>query len=358
MGESFWAVVACAKLFRPSRVYHQRAGVVATAINSAVPTVAFAVTTSGGNNFGTTNNTITLTGTAPLAVKTIEVNGVNYPITWTSTTAWSVQLPLLNGPNFLTVQGLNNGGVRLSNSVDTITVTNSGAGTLLPVLINEWMADNAGPGGLADPVDGLFQDWFELFNPNTNSVNLAGFYLTDNLNQPAKWQIPLGTIIAPQGFLLVWADNEPAQNSNYGLNGQLHAGFQLDADGESLGLFSPGLVAQHAVVFGRQNENVSQGLVPDGVTNTVYSMTNWTPQASNTLADPPRARIVSFSGGIVTLSLDTIAGRTYRLEFKDTLNDPNWQLLGSPFPALTAVTTATDNVLGKAQRFYRLKRLD
>ena len=71
----------------------QRVGVINSAINAAVPNVAFAVTTSGGNNFGTTNNTITFAGTAPLAVKTIEINGVSYPITWTSTTAWSIQLP-------------------------------------------------------------------------------------------------------------------------------------------------------------------------------------------------------------------------------------------------------------------------
>ena len=323
-----------------------------------MPNVAFAITTSGGNNFGTTNNTVTFAGTAPLAVKTIEVNGVSYPITWTSTTAWSIQLPLFNGPNPLIVQGVNNSGIRLTNAIDTITVTNTGSGALLAVLINEWMADNAGPFGISDPVDGLFQDWFELFNPNTNAVNLAGFYLTDNLNQPSKWQVPLGTVIAPSSFLLVWADNEPHQNAAYVTNGHLHAGFQLSSGGEALALFSPGLVAQHAVTFGAQTQNVSQGLFPDGNTNDVYSMTNWTPRTANTLLGPQLFRVISFTGGVTTLQCDTIPGRNYAVEFKDNLDDAAWQPLGDPHPAAGPTLTVTDNSVTGSQRFYRIKRLD
>jgi hypothetical protein len=47
----------------------QRAAVVSNAVNGAVsPNVAFAITSNGGNSFTTTSNTITLTGTASLAV--------------------------------------------------------------------------------------------------------------------------------------------------------------------------------------------------------------------------------------------------------------------------------------------------
>ena len=131
------------------------------------------------------------------------MNGIRYPVTWTTTTAWSLSIPLANGTNLLAVQGVDRNGLRRTNATDTITVTNTGSGALRPVVINEWMADNNGPNGFADRADGLFQDWFELFNPNTNAVNLAGFFLTDNLSEPAKWQIPPGTIIASGDFLLV-----------------------------------------------------------------------------------------------------------------------------------------------------------
>ena len=47
------------------------------------------------------------------------------------------------------------------------------------VFINEWMADNTHT--LADPADNDYEDWFELYNPGTNTVALDGYYLTDNL---------------------------------------------------------------------------------------------------------------------------------------------------------------------------------
>ncbi len=335
-----------------------RANSVQSQLNTAVPAVAFAITTSSGNNFTTSNNVITFAGTAPLSVRTIEINGVNYPVTWTSTTAWSIQLPLLAGVNAIAVQGVSGSGVRLSTAVDSITITNTGAGAFLPVVINEWMASNVGPDGLVDPVDGLYQDWFELFNPNTNALSLAGFYLTDNLTQPSKWRIPAGITIDAGGFLLVWADNEPEQNSSYSLHGQLHAGFQLASDGEALALYSPGLVAQHALRFAAQAENVSQGLFPDGTTNGVYAMTNWTPRAANTLAVPLRAHLVSHVGNVVTLEADVVAGRHYQVESRDDFAEAVWMPVGGPVLAAESVLVFTDTLAAGNQRFYRLRRLD
>src|SRR6185436_17365510 len=138
----------------------QRVGLVNNMVNAAVPNVAFSITTSGGANFETTNDVITLAGNAPLSVKEIEINGVRYPLVWTSNTAWSLRVPLFNGANSLIVQGIDRRGTRLTNALDSIVVTNSSSGSLLPVLINEWMADNSGPEGYPDPLDKLFQDWF------------------------------------------------------------------------------------------------------------------------------------------------------------------------------------------------------
>src|SRR5207244_6171648 len=39
-----------------------------------------------------------------------------------------------------------------------------------PVFINEGMADNQRT--LADPADGAYEDWFELYNPNHLAVDL------------------------------------------------------------------------------------------------------------------------------------------------------------------------------------------
>jgi hypothetical protein len=329
----------------------------AFALGQLPTAVAFAITSNAGNNFGTSNSTVTITGNAAIGVKTIEVNGVTYPVTWISTTGWTLSIPLYSGTNLLVVQGFDNYARRLTNAVDTITVTNTGPSALRPVIINEWMADNAGPHGFADPVDGLFQDWFELFNPNTNSVNLGSFTLTDNLSLPAKWRIPSGTVIAPLGFLLVWADNQAEQNGTTG-NGHLHAGFQLNNDGEAIGLFSPNGVAQHIVVFGPQIENVSQGLFPDGYTNTFHFMTNWTPRFPNTLGEALSLTTISYDSGVVTLTWGAIPGRAYRVEFKDELHAPTWTQLGDEVPAFSTTASTIDSPAPNTYRFYRVRRVD
>lgn len=156
---------------------------------------------------------------------------------------------------------------------------NNPASAPSPVVISEWMADNAAPNGFPDPADGKFQDWFELYNPNTNAFDLSGYFLTDTLAQPTKWQIPNNTIIAPKGFLIVWADNEPLQN---GLNADLHANFALSNGGEAIGLFAPDGTPQSTVTFGPQLQNVSQGRFPTGNTNQTYwFMTNVTARSAN-----------------------------------------------------------------------------
>jgi hypothetical protein len=234
--------------------------------------------------------------------------------------------------------------------------SNNPAAPPLPVVINEWMADNAAPNGFPDPADTLFQDWFELYNPNTNAVELSGYYLTDTLTQPTKWRIPSDTFIPARGFLLVWADNNTLQNGT-GTNGDLHASFQLSASGEAIGLFAPDGTAQSTVTFGQQFQNVSQGCFPDGNTNAVVFMTNFTPRASNLLEPLSPAHIESISvsvGGAVSITFTITAGKTYRIDFKDDLGVLDWTPLGANQTANTSSVTAHDNMGSHRQRFYRV----
>jgi hypothetical protein len=319
-------------------------------------TTPFAITNHGGQNFGTTNSTVALGGTAPLTVKTIEVNGVSYALTWTTLTNWTLTVPLPNVVNILAFQGVDTYGARLSNAVASITVTNRGLLAPGPVVVNEWMADNAGPAGFADPLDELFQDWIELFNPNDVPVNLSGYTLTDNLSQPAKWRIPTNTVIAPRGFLLVWADGEVAQNG-LGDTGDLHANFSLSKGGEALGLYAPDGTPQHRLTFGAQFENVSQGLFPDGDTNSLYLMTHWSPRASNRLGAPPPPALGGLAmaaDGTVSFAANVVPGRTYRVEFKDSLTAPAWTPLGDNFTATEPILSIVDQPGPRPQRYYRL----
>ena len=235
--------------------------------------------------------------------------------------------------------------------------SNNPASAPVPVVINEFMADNAGPGGLRDPVDGLFQDWFELYNPNTNAFDLSGYFLTDTLSQPTKWQIPLNTFIAAHGFLLVWADNQPAQN---GLSpfGDLHANFQLSVGGEAIGLFAPDGTLQSSVVFGQQIQNVSMGLFPEGSTNGGYSfMTNFTPRTVNSTLPAPSAFPVAATllmTNSVRLTWPSLPGRTYRVEFKAALEDASWTQLGGDLTTSNSTYVLTNAPGAVTQRFYRV----
>ncbi len=325
-------------------------------VRSQMPAAAaFAITNNLGNSFTVTNSPVTLGGTGSYTVKSIKVNGVDYPVTWTGVQNWTLTVPLSGYANPLSLQAYDLHGNLLTNVADTITVTNTGTPAPFPVVINEWMADNGGPGGYPDASDQKFQDWFELYNPNSAPVNLSGFTLTDDLTKPAKWLIPTNTVIAQHGFLLVWADDEAAQNGN-GTNSDLHAAFKLNNEGEAIGLFSPAGVRQHAVTFGQQIQNVSQGLYPDGNTNAVYSMSNWTPRASNRLGSPQAPDIVAITNQpshAATISLLTSPEHAYVVQYKNALQAPVWLPLCTN-RALADKWLFTDtSAAGVTQRFYR-----
>lgn len=72
------------------------------------------------------------------------------------------------------------------------------------------------------------EDWIEIYNASTETINLSDYYLTDDFAEQDKWQFPLGTYILPSDFILVWADDDTSENEH------LHANFKLSKEGESL----------------------------------------------------------------------------------------------------------------------------
>lgn len=327
---------------------------------SHLPTdTPFAITSNNGGNFSTNASQVTLTGTAPIQVKTIRLNDVAYFTSWSDLTNWSLTLPLNVGPNTLVAQGYDGNGDLLANMMDSISILNSDSNSTLPVIINEWMADNAAPGGFVDPVDGTYQDWFELYNPNTVSVDLSGFFLTDTLSLPTKWKIPTNTIITPKGFLLVWADGKTNLNG-IGGSGDLHSSFSLAKGGEEIGLFGTnGVTPQSTIVFQNQTENVSQGFFPDGRTNHAYLMANFTPRSPNILPD------FNFIGSPIrndlnelVLEWSTIPAEIYRLQFKSNLSDLDWMDVGTNIVAPGDSIRLAIPMNSDAQRFFRVKRIE
>src|SRR5262249_12005540 len=73
------------------------------------------------------DNVITLTGLAPVEIKTIRVNGVAYPVSWNTVTGWSMNVPLDAPVNTLRLQAFDVRGNVLSNYTATVTVNYTGA---------------------------------------------------------------------------------------------------------------------------------------------------------------------------------------------------------------------------------------
>jgi spore coat protein CotH len=125
------------------------------------------------------------------------------------------------------------------------------------VVINEIMASNNS--GATDEA-GEFEDWIELYNNNVEPIDLSGFYLSDNLLNLPKWQIPSGTVIPGNGYMIFWADEDSSQ-------GDRHCNFKLSAAGESLMLLDASLSMIDSLNFGIQSSNVTLARVPNGTGN-------------------------------------------------------------------------------------------
>jgi hypothetical protein len=155
------------------------------------------------------------------------------------------------------------------SEVATVTIT------VLPNLdglyINEFLASNSTIN--VDEV-GEYDDWLELYNAGNNSIDLGGFFLTDNVDNLTKWLIPEETVISGSGFLSVWCDEDQEQ-------GVLHTNFKLSADGEFIALVaSDGFTIIDSISFDIQTVDISFGRVSDGSTSWV-SFTTPTPNSSN-----------------------------------------------------------------------------
>lgn len=101
-------------------------------------------------------------------------------------------------------------------------------------LIAEFSASNQGV--VADG-QGDFNDWFEIFNPTPNVINLTGWHCSDDEDNLDDWAFPTGTTIAPGETLLIFAsDKDPTIPE---LAGEFHADFKLGTTGESLFLSKP-----------------------------------------------------------------------------------------------------------------------
>jgi hypothetical protein len=72
------------------------------------------------------------------------------------------------------------------------------------LLINEIQVTNLST--LQDE-DGDYEDWFELYNAGSSSINLSDFYVSDRLGSGADWQLP-NSVLSPNTRAFVFASGK------------------------------------------------------------------------------------------------------------------------------------------------------
>lgn len=305
------------------------------------------------------SNPLTLTGTAPPGIRELRVNNLIYPVTWTRVTNWSISVPLASGTNVLQVTGIDRLGQSSPALPGPLTVLHTGTNPP-PILriapsINEWMPDNSR--FLADPADSDFEDWFELCNPSDQELDLTGYSLSDDPFEPGKFQIPPQTGISPHGFLLIWADDEVAQNVP---GGDLHASFRLSQSGETIVLTGPDGRVVDRIDFGAIPTDRSGGRWPDGKALQPAPLRMPTPRARNLPTNDavPAPTILGITrtpnGGVVALRWQGTPGLRYRIQATDRLGNGKWTDIGPLIPGAEGPVESVDNAPTGDQRYYRI----
>lgn len=122
------------------------------------------------------------------------------------------------------------------------------------IVINEFMASNAST--MADQ-DGEFDDWIEVYNNGTTAIDLSGYRLTNDLTDLTPFTFPVGSTIAPDSYLVVWADKDLLQTG-------LHANFKIPATGSTLYLTNANLSVIDSIAFSSQSTDQTLGRYPNG----------------------------------------------------------------------------------------------
>jgi len=176
-------------------------------------------------NITITNNLAYVTGTAPVNVATVWLNGAAYPVTWINLTNWAVKVPLQTGTNQFVVTGIDHNGLFLAGDSNSVSLVYAGtnASPVGKIVLNEIM--------YAPLVANA--EYVELYNSSTNtSFDLSGWQF-----QGLGYTFPNGSILAPTNYLVL-AANGAAFAGAFGATNPVFDSYSgtLSPNGETLTL--------------------------------------------------------------------------------------------------------------------------
>ena len=268
-----------------------------------------------------------------LAVEVHNTSATSSDIYWTAKLerGYYQDNQLLTLDESLDITQLDNHNVSLIASFERLPDEQLLRSIATPIKVNEVSAGNS------VFINDYFKknDWIELYNTTDSDLDVAGLYLSDDIGDPLKYQIPtntvLNTIVPAHGHLIVWADKLSPVT-------QLHANFKLsNADNQmALVTSSNDFVSANADFFNSHpalkdfadglsydahKGDQSVGRYPDGA-NQFYQMSRPTIEKDNSLLTTDVATgidtgIMNFSDA--TFKLDLLQGWNW---ISHPLNNP------------------------------------
>lgn len=219
-------------------------------------------------------------GTNVIAVEVHNTHGQSSDIYWTAELLHNVMSEsntLSNDPelDLAAYEGRNMG--KVMAAYEPLSDEEQMAQLAMPLRVNEVSAGNS------VFVNEYFKknDWVELYNTTNEALDVAGLYISDNLDIPQKYQIPasatVNTMVPAHGHLLIWADKLESAT-------QLHVPFKLgNDDGEALCIMSSEEFVQNnaayfkahpthqlfadGIIYSGHKGDQSVGRYPDGSNN-------------------------------------------------------------------------------------------
>ena len=182
------------------------------------------------------------------------------------------------------------------------------------------------PGGLV--INEVFssgsgEDWIELYNGGTGSVDLEGMGLSDSTSRPRRWQFPKGSRVSAGGYVTVMLTGSGGESGIQG--GRFCADFALSA-GETAVLSQPdGTIVDRMTLF-NQYRDVSYGRAEGQVMYRYFAVA--TPGASNaadSYDDKASAVVFSQPGGCrseKTLTLELSSDADTAIYYTTDGSDP------------------------------------
>ncbi len=210
------------------------------------------------------------------------------------------------------------------------------------VKINEYSGANVT--AVAD-LFGNTPDWIELYNAGASTINIGGYYLTNDAGNLSKWQFPIGTTIASHGFLKIFASGA---NIVVGNPKEYHTNFKITQTWpDKILLVNTLYTIIDSLTIHPNQKNHSWGRTPDGdstwkvyktptfgASNTGTSYINY--KLKPVFSVPPGT-----CSGAISLVLTSPQTTGTKIKYTKDGSDPNTSPTVIPYTAAIPINSST-----------------